>query len=316
MRPRAILILFVLFNTLVPAHAAIIVTDRALQASSSASFVYSGVTYSASQVDVGTVSVSSQALAGTSSTPELRTAARASVEDITANARLDDKFRFSNVNFQDNDSIATFSVVIFKIGGGAERISASIYFPPSYVEVSSFVEIPYATLTPAIFAEINVVGCSTPSLCVGPSTGIFDFQSYIDGSYNSFQYLVHAESQPGVDLSPLLNPVITDQIGGGSRLSRVEFPGYGATLDLGTLGAGEALKFEYRIEARVTGIGAGNVGIAAINDPFFFSGTPTGPGVDPGITASPAAASVPEPATGLLLIAGVGLVWVRRRLTR
>jgi hypothetical protein len=106
--------------------------------------------------------------------------------------------------------------------------------------------------------------------------------------------------------------VITDQFGGGSRLSRLEFPAYSATLDLGSLAAGEFLQFEYRVEARVTGRGAGNLGIAAINDPFFFTGIPTGPGLLAGFATAPPA-SVPEPSPFMLLIAGGIMVCLRLR---
>jgi hypothetical protein len=189
-----------------PTHAVILVVDQTLHADSHASFVYAGVPYAANQSVNGTLSASSQALAGTTSTPELRTAARVSEQDITANARLDDKLRFSNVDFLDNSSIAIFTVVLHQIAANAENVSASIYFPSSYVEVSSFVELRNATLTPAIFATISMRSCSTATQCFEASEDIFEFQSYMDGSYNSFSYLDHAESQPGVDVTPLQNP--------------------------------------------------------------------------------------------------------------
>jgi hypothetical protein len=83
------------------------------------------------------------------------------------------------------------------------------------------------------------------------------------------------------------------------RTVNLDFPSFTGTLDLGTLGAGpgEIMEVTYRMEARALGSAAANIGIASINDPFFFDTDPVMPGVPLIIEATP----IPEPSSLALL---------------
>jgi hypothetical protein len=72
------------------------------------------------------------------------------------------------------------------------------------------------------------------------------------------------------------------------------------------------MRFTYHLEARALGIAAESVGIAAINDPFFFDTDPITPGAPvsfEGLVVS----AVPEPQTSALLVGGLAFLGLRSR---
>jgi hypothetical protein len=304
-------IILILLAALAPLRGAIIVTTEVL-ASSSASFTYQSVLYSDQSISPGVETASTQALAGNANTPEGRTAARVSTNEIAANARLDGKLFFAPTNIQDNGSILTYTGTIMKLTGASENILLDFYLPPSYVETTTNAEIPYAAVNPAIFASIEAGYCSSIISC-GPATELFEFQAYLDSTFNSYSYLRHATGQAGLDLTPLLNPVVTDTYSqpGFFRTANMEFPGYAGTVDLGSMSVGQILRFTYRLEARALGYASANVGIAAINDPFFLSSDPVLPGAPIAVTSSANGDDVPEPGTFALLASGLVALTLR-----
>ena len=117
-----------------------------------------------------------------------------------------------------------------------------------------------------------------------------------------------------MDLSPLLNPVLTDDYdqSGFFRTANLAFPGYEGTVDLGVLSVGQFMRFNYRMEARAVGFASANIGIASINDPFFLDSDPVVQGAPVFITTA-AANDVPEPSAFALLAAGLALLVLRVR---
>jgi len=291
------------------AGAAVIVTTS-LETKSFAHFDYQGHTYDQSQDITGVSAVSAQALAGNFATPEARTAARLNGSEIAANARLDDQFKFSGIHVNFDFSQSIYSAVLQKASGPAANITASFYLPPSYLEVSSFVEFPTARLIPVFVIEM----LADPCLGEGCSatTDIFHFAAELDASWERFVPILRADVVPaGLDISPLLNPVITDTIDNGLRTTHMAFPGFGGTVVLGTLDAGQALSFTYKLDTHVEGDLDGNVGISSVNDPFFFDGDRIGAGAP--VAISEAETAAPEPATAADMLLGLAAVWRRAR---
>ncbi len=296
-----------------PAHAQILGSTEHL-AGSSARIIYQGTTYDSSQQVVHSSYASSQALAGLTTTPEARTAARVSSAAIACNARLDDKFLFSFVgsNSVSNLSDAIYGATLTKISGPPERVLAHFLLPLSFVETVSFVEVPNARINSAMTAYIGT------SLMGGPQEDHFFFQASLTGSFQSELHNFSATGQPGLDVTPLLNPTFTDTTAAGLRTTHLEFAPFAGVLDLGVLTQGQTLAFGYHLSARVdlsvpNGLLAGNLGIASINDPFFFDSDPVTPGIPVVFEFVPA--SVPEPST-LVLVSGGGLAVLGRYLAR
>ena len=292
------------------ARAGLIVTPN-LHADSHAMFVYKGTTYQASQGFDGVSSVSAQALAGLFTTPEARTAARVSGDEIAVNARMDDKFLFSLVDFNDNSSTAQYQATIEKVSGSAEHIFASFLLPLSYVETSTNEELTLQHVNPVITASIASRLC-LDAQCNGTDVTQFFFQAFFDNTYKAVGQNFIATGQAGLDVSALRHPTITDTTvrdathGLRIRTLHMEFGPFLGVVDLGELSVGQSLEFNYTMQAGVFGTGASNVGIASINDPFFFSTDPVTQGAPVLFETAPADASAPEP--GSLVLAGLGLM--------
>ncbi len=298
-----VMILFVCTSR--SAYAQITGSNR-LHASSVADLTYLGTNYHQGQTIEHSLYASSQALAGLTTTPEARTAARVSSAAIACNSRLDDKFFFSFIHDAESASTAAYGVTLTKLGGAPERVLAHFLLPPSFVEIVSYNEVPDARIDAGMSAVINNLPTD------------FEFRARITGSFQSESHNFYAAGQPGLDVSPLLNPTFTDTIMGDFRTTRLEFPSFVGTLDLGILFAGQSLVFDYRLDTFVDitvpdGALVGHVGIASINDPFFFDGDPVTPGIP--VIFEFVSASVPEPSTlALMGITGMAFcAWAVRR---
>ena len=312
--PFCILSLIMTLTVASPAKA-VFLSVQELVASSSADFVFQGTLYEASEVNTSAFSAAAQALAGNNNTPEARTAARVSADAVAVNARLDGKQFFADTNVQNNSSIITYTATVEKISGVAEHLILHFLLPPSYVETTNNAELQFSALNPAIFADIRSGRCTSLVSC-GPTTEHFSFQAYLDSTYRNYTSFYDASGQPGMDLSPLLNPTITDEFSSGSFLRTVQmaFPAYVGTVDLGVMSVGQLIRFTYHMEARALGDAAFSLGIAAINDPFFFDTDPIAPGAPVRIEGL-AVSAVPEPQTTALLwggLAALAAAWRRR----
>jgi len=91
----------------------------------------------------------------------------------------------------------------------------------------------------------------------------------------------------------------------------VGFSAYTGHLDLGIIPVGSPVTVEYIMQTRASGVGVGNIAIAAINDPFLLDTDPVQPGALT-FVASP----VPEPGTGLLSLLGLTGLARAARATR
>jgi hypothetical protein len=288
-------------------HAAgVVLVTTEVTAQSTAEFNFEGTPYEAQQSVTGIATASSQALAGSMSTPEARTAARVSLDEMAANARLDGKMHFGPTDVQTNFSTAIFTAFVQKISGGPEHVMMDFFLPPSEVETTTNAEIPFAEVEAAIFAWIETRSCVAPDSCTGAISRHFDFQAYIIGDWQSYGHLAHATGDPGLDVSPLLNPTLTDTPG-FFRTVNLSLPEYAGTLDLGVLLPGQTMQVEYIMQARAIGFASANVAIAGINDPFFIDSDP----VTPGAPAVFRTVQVPEPASFMFCLAG-GLLAIKR----
>jgi len=79
------------------------------------------------------------------------------------------------------------------------------------------------------------------------------------------------------------------------------------SLDLGLIPAGAPMTVSYRLYAYAFGVGAANMGIAAINDPFLVSTDPVQRFDTLSLTLTNVD-SVPEPDSRLLALAGSALL--------
>ena len=239
----------------------------------------------------------------TPDTPIARTAARSSFTDISANAFFDDQFSFSfagNLGF----STATFQGDVINISSERHEIFLEFFMPPSYLEYSGNAEAPFVGITGNLFVDLKVGGVP-----------VFDFDAITVGNYDTplgdVIRTLRAESpEPGVDVSGLLAPTISEVFTGGGfiRTVTVEFPALVGVVSLGEADPFDVLTFEYKMRATVAGYSAGTTGIVAINDPpilrDFFS-----------LSSVPVA--VPEPSTFILTaLALVGLLAQRHRRRR
>ena len=287
------------------AHAAFIVVDQ-FDTNSNASFTFFGTTYA--QHNVG--SVGSQAIAGGSPITELRTAGRVHSGDIAANARLDDHMRFAGITVdQNNDySSATYTGNLVWQSGGPAPAHGTFYLPASYLEVTSFIEAPDAVLNAQISASLHLECASCPT------QSPFYFQALLTASFTGFSQSVQATGGAGVDVTPLENPVITDTIYdfGGRRTTNILFPAISGAFDLGMVSPIATPAFHYSLIASVWGTSALNVGIASINDPFFFESDPVQSGAPVVIDGAEAAAPEPGPAVLLMGAAAGGLLRASR----
>jgi len=303
------------------ARAGTIFASPDLHADSTSNFVYLGTTYQAQSSVNAIDAVSSQALSGTFATPEARTAARVNGSEIAVNARLDGKQLFSQTNIDTDQSSAVYSAVLTNLGGTAQDILLNFFIPPSYVETTMNGELRQISVNPFIDAFIDVARCTSFTSC-DPGTQIFMFQAFLDSTYASQTEGDVVDAPPGLDVSALRNPTITDtsdRIGPYHHTVHMGFNAYSGTLDLGTLSSGQFMQFTYTMQARVNGVAASTVGIASINDPFFFDTDPVQPGSPISISSVDVTATAPEPSAFLLagaaLTAGA-LMSLRRRAAR
>ena len=107
---------------------------------------------------------------------------------------MDDKFKYSLVDYETNFSTASYAAVVQKLTGTAEDITVSFYLPPNYVEVSVFGELRDKALVPVVDARIFTRTCSSFTVCNAPEEEQFHFQAYLDTSFTSSS---HRRLQPG-----------------------------------------------------------------------------------------------------------------------
>lgn len=251
---------------------------------------------------------------GSQSTPEARTAARSGAHEMAANARIDDKMQFSRTDWTTVLSQASYSITLAPDNVFVRDAVVDFVLPPSYLEVTSTAEIPFNALDTVLLADLRVCFAVACTL----SDSHFHLQANLEQSFDTFNWFVDATGDPGLDLTPLQNPTITD-VGGGRtnfvRTTNVGFPLFRGHLDLGIVPAGTPLTLEYIMQARARGLGLANIGIASINDPFVLSTDPV-QSFDPlTLTVTDAASAVPEPGSWLFCSSGIAILVGSGRVT-
>ena len=246
--------------------------------------------------------VSVFARVGNATTPEVRAAARARVTgEMAANVRLDDKFQFSHTQVSEAISVATLKVTVAPDTVFLRNAVLDFLLPPSFVEVTSSGELQDNALEMVLFADLRVC---FDTLCSSTDSR-FSFQTTLTASWQEFDFSIQTEGEPGLDLSALEAPTVTDAGGPGvgfMRTTTLEFATFEGHLDLGLIPIGLPLTLEYQMQARGSGRMAANIGLAAINDPFILSTDPIQPGMALNIAVAPAV--VPLPAAWLVLASG------------
>ncbi|MBM3725042.1 MAG: hypothetical protein FJW40_06430, partial [Acidobacteria bacterium] len=152
----------------------------------------------------GRVSVSETS--GSLATPEARTAARSSAQEMAANARIDDKLRNSRTHFVDVSSEAGYTVRVLPDTAFMRRAMIDFVLPESFLEITTTAEVPFEELTTLLGAEILVCFVTT---CPGDTTA-FLFQASLTASHRDFRWAANATGLPGLDVTPLNNPVLTE----------------------------------------------------------------------------------------------------------
>lgn len=255
--------------------------------------------------------VSTVAIFGSQSTPEVRTAARSAFNgEIAANVRMDDKELFSNTNVTETISAATLTYRSAPDNALLRRAALDFVLPPSFMEVTSNAEIPRNALEMILFADLRV--CFATLCGLGDSQ--FTFQSILTASWETFTHSTSATGNPGLNLTSLQAPRITDNPGGFLRTTTLDFDRFEGHLDLGLVPAGVPLTVDYQIQTRGRGRLIANLGLAGINDPFTLEADPVPAGALVLFIEPVDAAAAPEPQVWSLLAMGFALIaGVRRR---
>lgn len=235
-----------------------------------------------------------------------RTAARSRVEEIGANAMILDT-GFSHLLIDEVISAATYQISV-DVESVSRNAMLSFFLPPSYMEIESNAETQFYEMQTVLLADLRV--CY--ALACSSSDRRFSLQSTAEVSFASRSHSVRAEGDPQLDLSTLLNPVVTFTPGGFLNTYLVEFPEFTGMLDLGYVPVGSTITVEYQIQARARGRAALNQAIAAINDPFALETDPLRQGAPLALSFTPAVDPVPEPAAGWLVLGGVAIFLFRR----
>jgi hypothetical protein len=256
--------------------------------------------------------VSVFALSGTSTTPEARTAARSSSTEIAANARIDDKMLFSGTDFTTVLSQAAYSIVLAPDTVFVNEAVLDFVLPPAYLEITNNAELPVAELATVMLADLRFCFATVCS----SQDAVFHLQADLVGSWRSFATGVNVTGHAQLDLTPLRNPTIADTGATGFlRTTTVSFPLFQGHLELGRIPRGVPVSIEYILQARATGRLAGNIGIAAVNDPFLLETDPVLASAPLALTLTPRVdppPQVPEPASTWLVALAVAACAGRR----
>jgi hypothetical protein len=258
--------------------------------------------------------VSTVAIFGTHSTPEVRTAARSSFSgELASNVRMDDKMQFSNTHVTETISAATLALHSPPDNAFLRHASLDFLLPRSFMEVTSNAELPRNALEMVLLADLRV--CFATICGLGDS--VFSFQSILTASWQSFTHSEIASGDPSLDLTPLLNPTITDNPAGFLRTTTLDFDAFHGHLDLGIIPASSPFTVEYQLQTRGSGDLLANIGLAGINDPFLLDTDPVQAGALVLLIEPVGAAAAPEPQGWALLAMGLALVaGLRRRAGR
>ena len=258
--------------------------------------------------------VSVVAFFGTQSTTEVRTAARSSVSgELAANVRMDDKNRFSGTNVTETISAATLIYNSSPDNALLRRASLDFILPPSFMEVTTNGEAPRTPLEMVLFADLRV--CFATICGLGDSQ--FSFQSILTASWQGFTHSTSADGNASLNLTPLLNPTITDNPGGFLRTTTLDFDAFHGHLDLGLIPATSPFTVQYQLQTRGSGHLFANIGLAGINDPFELETDSVQAGLLSLLIEPVAAAAAPEPHVSALLAMGLALIaGLRRRIPR
>src|SRR5437016_13809305 len=206
--------------------------------------------------------VSVFAISGTQSTPEARTAARSSSQEIAANARIDDKLKFSGTDFSLVLSQANYNPQLAPDNAFVRHASIDFVLPPSYLEITSSIELPNASLDTVFLGDLRV--CF--AVACGPTDSVFHIQADLEASASSQAHSATVTGNPQLDLTPLLNPVLTFTDAGFLHTWNLAFPLYQGHLDMGTVPPGTPLTVEYLLQARASGVLRANIAISSVND--------------------------------------------------
>jgi hypothetical protein len=253
--------------------------------------------------------VSVFATSGSLTTPEARTAARSSADEIAVNAKVDDKMMFSFTNWTTVLSQSSYTIALEADSLFVNHAVLDFVLPTSYLEVTSHIELPDAALDTLILAELRA--CFAIACTLNDTK--FRLQATLEASYRSYNYVGTPTGDPQLDLSSFSNPTITDTGAVGDlRTVNVGFASFVGHLELGTIPRDTPFTVEYILQTRASGRGTGNVGIAAINDPFLLDTDPVQASVPLSLVIEP----VPEPGTGSLCLLGLTGLARAARATR
>ena len=186
-------------------------------------------------------------------------------------------------------------------------LNANFFLPPSVLEITQNAEA-------ATEFQTSIARLDATLVYIDLGQTLFSFQAELALEYVQlptgglgFEYefttLSASTLDNQADVTPLLNPLITEVSDGFTTTVTAEFPAFHSSVDLGLVGPRTFASVSYRFDAGVTGGGFdGSSASAAINDPLTFSGDVlTFTNVD-----------VPEP-TGLIVMATFAVTVLGRR---
>jgi len=240
------------------------------------------------------------------------TAARATPTDFATNAKIDAREHLTRplVDYAKVESVAHYGASLFNDRPVANfKLGMEFVIPPSFMELTLSSEFPGLSMSSSIDAFITLTRLPLPGSGGTPITSdLFRFHADVSGSFASGPtFSTSMALTPGVSLVTFASPTVTiTNASGGPGCGEFqaqctflyEFDELAGAIDLGVLSPGEAIAINYFMTANVAGPAMFSGAIAAINDPFFFSGDAVTPVARPAFVEL---AAVPLPGSAALL---------------
>ena len=254
---------------------------------------------------------------GASNAAHAITAARSSNADIAANAKIDARSAFSTDSYSVVRSTATMSVELRSsfnsFARAGENVFMSFFIPPSFLELSVSGELPGIAMQARLRARIQI-----------DNEELFDFEAALVGSFAnapSLSQSFFAQLESGIAV-PLAVATVTEGGGApgcgtfaGDCTHLYEFPAITGTLSLGFFPAPSsaaaptfARTLTYTLFTEVAGDAKFTGAIAALNDPFVFTGDPV-----QGVVNQFTSTAVPLPPALLMFVPAIGLLSIVAR---